>query len=288
MNHPSLSQCAQMACLLEICATKPGNVHRAADFEDVGFPQFALSAVAIGPMIEAVANQSMRLGEAILHAVQATRQFVDSNTNLGLILLLMPLARVPRDRSIGDRIAEVLTDLNADDAHNVYEAIRIAQPGGLGKVEQGDVHQQPPPDLIWAMRQAAQRDRIAYQYAHNFVDICEPLSTWFLECLHSHKSVQTAIIHMYLQQLASVPDTLIARKCGDRVANECASRAASVLAVGPPDSELYWQAVADLDFWLRSDGHQRNPGTTADLVAATLFVLLRDQQIPLPIDISSW
>ena len=36
------------------------------------------------------------------------------------------------------------------------------------------------------------------------------------------------------------------------------------------------RALADFDFWLRSDGHRRNPGTTADLIAAALFAGLRD------------
>jgi len=34
--------------------------------------------------------------------------------------------------------------------------------------------------------------------------------------------------------------------------------------------------------WLRADGNRRNPGTSADLVAATLFVALREELIPLP------
>ena len=45
---------------------------------------------------------------------------------------------------------------------------------------------------------------------------------------------------------------------------------------------LIAMALADLDFWLRSDGHRRNPGTTADLIAAGLFAALREHQIALP------
>lgn len=288
MTEPSLTQCAQIACLLEICAAKPGNVHRAADFEDVGFPQFSLSAIAIGPALEAVATGSLRVGHGVLEAVRATKQFVGSNTNLGLILLLMPLAKVPREIPLRAGIRNVLADLNEQDAQAVYEAIRIAQPGGLGKVEQGDIHQQPPPDLLWAMQQAADRDRVAYQYVHHFEEIFEPLTAWFLETLQSQGSIQLAIIHTYLRQLAQTPDTLIARKCGHELSRESAAWAANVLAAGPPGSENYWQAMADFDFWLRSDGHQRNPGTTADLIAGMLFCVLREKQLELPIDISTW
>ncbi len=79
--------------------------------------------------------------------------------------------------------------------------------------------------------------------------------------------------------MAHYPDSLIARKCGPDVAAEAAARAAKVLQAGPPPAAAYQQAVADLDFWLRSDGHRRNPGTTADLIAAGLFALLRDEII---------
>ena len=37
--------------------------------------------------------------------------------------------------------------------------------------------------------------------------------------------------------------------------------------------------LAEFDFWLRQDGHRRNPGTSADLVAAGLFVSLQDGKI---------
>jgi triphosphoribosyl-dephospho-CoA synthase len=55
------------------------------------------------------------------------------------------------------------------------------------------------------------------------------------------------------------------------------------LASGEPESADYQAAAAELDFWLRSDGHRRNPGTTADLVATGLFVLLRDERLNWPV-----
>jgi triphosphoribosyl-dephospho-CoA synthase len=79
--------------------------------------------------------------------------------------------------------------------------------------------------------------------------------------------------------MAQEPDSLIQRKCGERAAKEASDRAASVLDAGLPEETAYDDAIGDLDFWLRSDGHRRNPGTTADLVAAGLFVLLRDGRI---------
>ena len=66
------------------------------------------------------------------------------------------------------------------------------------------------------------------------------------------------------------------RKCGPALSQQVAVRATQVLEAGEPGTTHYEQALSDLDFWLRSDHHQRNPGTTADLIAAGLFAALRD------------
>src|SRR5438093_10405948 len=93
----SIGQCATLACLLEATAPKVGNVHRGADFEDLTFNDFAVSAVAIGPAMEAAANTGV--GRAVRDAVVATRKLITTNTNQGMALLFAPLAAVPH----GDR-----------------------------------------------------------------------------------------------------------------------------------------------------------------------------------------
>ena len=75
---------------------------------------------------------------------------------------------------------------------------------------------------------------------------------------------------------------MIARKRGHEVAQQASARAARVLSYGEPGNPVYQEALADFDFWLRSDYHYRNPGTTADLIAAGLFVCLRDGIIKEP------
>ena len=123
---------AQMACLMEVTARKPGNVHRGVDFEDSHFLDYLLSAAAIaGPLDRA---RAIGVGRAVLEAVEATRRVVATNTNLGMVLLLAPLAAVPEDRTLPDGIAAVLAATTIDDAREVYQAIRLAHPGGLGTV----------------------------------------------------------------------------------------------------------------------------------------------------------
>ncbi|MBC8876649.1 MAG: triphosphoribosyl-dephospho-CoA synthase [Planctomycetes bacterium] len=276
----SVGQCATLACLLEVTAPKPGNVHRGADFDDMTFMDFVVSATAIGPMMDAAVENGV--GETVLEAVRATRQMVDVNANLGTVLLLAPLACVPRERSLESGVAEVLRALTPDDARKVYEAIRLAEPGGLGEVDTMDVTDDPPSDLLAAMRASAERDMVARQYAEDFQHVLRFAAPSLCRGTQAGWSLTETIIHTHLQLLAQFPDSLIARKCGPDTAREAANRAAAVLDTGEPGDEQYLQALGDLDFWLRSDGHRRNPGTTADLIAAGLFVVLRDRLIAPP------
>src|SRR5207248_2704952 len=95
-------------------------------------------------------------------------------------------------------------------------------------------------------------------------------------------TLEGAIIACQLHLMRLHPDSLIARKCGKELADEASQRAAAVLAAGWPHSDAGRVALAEFDHWLRADGHRRNPGTTADLVAACLFVALREGIITLP------
>lgn len=268
-----------LACTLEAVAPKPGNVHRGADFEDLTFNDFLVSASTVGqPMDNA---RQTGVGAAVLEAIRRTRKLVSTNTNLGMVLLFAPLAAVPEEQSLEQGIGDVLASLTADDARNVYQAIREAQPGGLGKVEEMDVADSPPDDLLAAMRAAAPRDMVARQYAENFAAVLGQVVPWLVEGRAAWNLTDT-IVHAHVRLMATYPDSLIARKCGIETARESAVRAGRVLDKVTPSDPAYYEELADLDFWLRSDGHRRNPGTTADLIAAGLFAALREDLIPLP------
>lgn len=276
-------QCATLACLLEVSAPKPGNVHRAADFEDTTFQDFVASAVAIGPVFERAAEWPV--GRTVRDAVTATRTVAGANTNLGMVLLLAPLARVPRDQPLRDGVRQVLRNLTPTDAADAYAAIRDAQPGGLMPVDQTierlDVHHEPPACLLEAMSAAADRDLIARQYSHDFRDVFEFVLPSLLDA-SSGSCLADRIVLTHVRVMSEYPDSLIQRKCGRAVAEEAAARAAMVLQLRAVDPQAYWSALSDLDFWLRSDGHRRNPGTSADLVAAGLFAALRDGSLSPP------
>jgi triphosphoribosyl-dephospho-CoA synthase len=286
MSDPSthsltLGQCATLACLLEASVPKAGNVHRSADFADLSLYDFLASAVAIGPAIEAAPTAGV--GRTVLAAITATRQGVATNTNLGIVLLLAPLAAVPRNVSLWPAaVHDVLAGLGPGDCRDVYAAIRLAAPGGLGKVKEMDVAAEPPVDLLLAMHAAADRDLVARQYADDFRLVLGEALPLLVAGQSAGWPLSEAVIRTHLELLARYEDSLIVRKCGSDTARQISARAATVLAAGQPGDENYFQALSDFDFYLRADGHRRNPGTTADLIAAALFAGLRDGTIRPP------
>lgn len=282
-DHPPLGvgACATLACLWEATAEKPGNVYRGADFEDLTYADFLTSAAVIGPIVEHAPARGV--GATVLAGVQATQAAVRTNTNLGMLLLIAPLAAVPEGTPLAEGVADVLIGLTRSDCEDVYAAIRLIQPGGLGEAPEADVRSPPPPGLtlLDAMRLGAERDLVARQYGDDFAEVF-----WTADRLSAAAAVRPlgeAIVHAYLELLAAHPDSLIARKCGCEVAAEAAAHAAAVLDRASQGEEAHHAALADFDFWLRTDGHRRNPGTSADIIAAALFVLLREERLNWPV-----
>ncbi len=291
MSTPALppitpGACATLACIWEATAAKPGNVYRGADFDDVNYADFLTSAAVIGPILEQAAAEGV--GATVLCAVQATRAAVATNTNLGMLLLLTPLAAVPSEMPLPEGIVDILKTLTPDDTRAVYEAIRVAQPGGLGNVNDADVQSESVPDisLVEAMKHAEHRDLIARQYVNNFEQVFIAADLMEQGLLQSG-TLDEAIVRAFLSLLSASSDSLIARKCGDEVANEVSVRAAATLAAGDIGESGYQEACREFDFWLRADGHRRNPGTTADLIAGGLFVLLREKRLDWPVSFYS-
>jgi triphosphoribosyl-dephospho-CoA synthase len=261
---------AQLACLWEATACKPGNIHRFADFQDADYLDFLVSAAAIGSVFDRAAE--LAVGELVLEAIQRTRTVVGTNTNLGMVLLLAPLAKATSCRAV----SEVLDQATVRDAELVYQAIRRAAPAGLGEVQEQDIKAQPTQPLRQVMALAAERDMVARQYANGFDDVLGLGVRALGHGLQVLGTLEGAIIECFLRLLARHPDSLIVRKCGSTMANEVSARATKLLDVDFLGSAAGIEQLNDFDTWLRGDGHCLNPGTTADLVAACLFVALRE------------
>jgi triphosphoribosyl-dephospho-CoA synthase len=282
MTARDVAAAAQLACLLEVSAPKPGNVSPGRHFADVRYEDFLASAVAIGDPLAGAGERP--LGATIRLAIEATSRWAPSNTNLGIVLLLAPLARAAilrgqvRGRDgIRPRVVEVLEATTVDDARDVYAAIRLAKPGGLGQADAQDVAAEPTVTLLDAMRLAADRDGIAREYATGF-DTTFDVSAPALRAARSARLPwDDAIVETFLAVLAAGPDTHVARRGGAELAAEVWRKARAVMAAGGVRSAQGRRALDEMDAALRDPRNTANPGTAADLTAAAIFVELLDK-----------
>jgi triphosphoribosyl-dephospho-CoA synthase len=264
---------AQLACVLEASAEKPGNITPSHDFDDTSYEDMLRSGIALG--LEFGRAGERGVGETVLAAVRASRGAAGANTNLGIALLLAPLARAAlAGGELRDGLGEVLGALTVDDAQHAYEAIRLAGAGGLDEPVEHDVRDEPRVSLREAMAAAAQRDTIASEYVTDYAVTFELGLPAFSDALRDGLRARDAVVESALRLLAAVPDTLIARKRGAEAARQVSAGARQVLAAGGVRSPRGRTALADFDASLREEGNALNPGTTADLVTAVVFVAL--------------
>lgn len=266
--------CIAEACRLEATAAKPGNVRPGASFPDLDHADLVIAGLAIAPAFEAALGRA--LGRTILGAVTASRRTTRSNANLGIILATAPLAAVPGDGAdaVGGAMA-VLARLSPDDAADVWEAIALARPGGMGSAPAHDLAGPPPPDLRAAMHAAAAHDRIARLWTEGWEPLLDGPAADLLAAIDDGHTLGDAIVRAYLHQLAREPDSLVARRHGADAAAEVSRTAARVAAL----PRATWRdAAAAFDRALRLP-RRVNPGTTADLCAAALYVVLRDGRL---------
>ena len=264
------------ACVLEATAPKVGNVSPGRNFPDLSHLDFIRAADIAAEALE----EKNCFAKAILDATVKTSEACRSNVNLGILLLLGPLYRadellsergitLPDQDDWSSAVKDALKDLDAVGELAIFEAISVAAAGGLGRAEKWDVNESHQKvDLIEAMRLAANKDRIARQYVEDFsdllVNVVPVLRQSILEC----RDWLRGIGHAQIRLMSRESDSLIARKNGKDVAEAVRDRVHGVDLGNIQD----W---VSLDRELRKQGNQLNPGTTADLIAAGLFVLLR-------------
>jgi triphosphoribosyl-dephospho-CoA synthase len=284
MTADAIATAAQLACLLEAHAPKPGNVSPGRDFADLGYGDFVASAAAIGAPFARV--EVSPLGALVRESIEATSRWAPSNTNLGMVLLLAPLAKAALhvDGAAGEVqpgrlrtcLEAVLDSTTVDDARDAYAAIRLAKPGGLGRSATQDVAREPTLSLRDVMRLAADRDGVAREYDTVFAVTFDTAVPALRQARADGLGWDDAIVETFLTLLAAAPDTHIARRAGKDRAASVSRLAMTVLADGGVRTEAGRQSVARFDRSLRDERHSANPGTTADLTTAAIFVRLLD------------
>jgi triphosphoribosyl-dephospho-CoA synthase len=269
VSRDRLTAAYREACRAEIAALKPGNVHVFADGHRMTAGQFLTSAeVSAAPLTE----PGLPVGQRILAAIRATRKAVATNTNLGIVLLAAPLLAAAErpGADVRANLHSVLDSLDMEDASAVFEAIALASPGGLGAAE-NDVREAPRIGLLDAMRQAADRDMIARQYANGFADIFDTgLAAWRAAVARGETGMWPAIA-VYMAFLAGFPDSHVVRKHGVDASLAVRQEAQAVTGdLARRQSEAARISLL-MDFDRRLKARAINPGTSADLTVACLL-----------------
>jgi triphosphoribosyl-dephospho-CoA synthase len=307
-----VSKCLQLAMLLEISAyPKPGNVHRTADFGETKYEHFLASAVQLGPYFEYAAEQGMRISnhESTLDKIEVGRVISEAmsdvmrsqhggNTSLGSIILLIPMAAAAGFTLADDRVfsitrfrknlRSVVETSTPLDAVNVYDAINVANPGGMGKSPRLDVADSESKrkilakgtSLLEVFKISSKWDSVASEWVNGYhitFDIGYP---YLKQTLGETQDINTTTVHTFLKILCDVPDTLIARKLGKVKAQRVSIKAKRVLDAGGLTTQNGRRLLRKLDRELHDAKHRLNPGTTADITSAVLAVAILEGYRP--------
>jgi triphosphoribosyl-dephospho-CoA synthase len=272
---------AKWSIVQEASAIKAGNVHPGASFEEMTYAHFLEVADVLKETIQKSLNQS--LGPMVWECTASMLETVRVNTSLGTILLLAPLiqcektfgslfcSRLLKGDWDGQDIRSYLSATTTADCADIYQAIATCNPGGLGTSQRLDVRVTPPESILEAMAFAADRDDIALQYTNGYLEVAR-YARRMLDWAAEGTARLDAIRWLQLNILAERVDSHIVRKCGLSVGEYVRKRAQQVLdsaEYGTQDFEHHWQAF---DLELRNGPKRMNPGTTADMIAAALYV----------------
>ncbi|MBE0519628.1 triphosphoribosyl-dephospho-CoA synthase [Candidatus Bathyarchaeota archaeon] len=300
-----ISKCLELAILLEASADKPGNVNRTAGFENTRYEHFLASAVAITSFFECAALRGVlvsrgeirvgdiKIGRIIKGGVANVSAWQrGGNTLLGTAILLSPIAvaagmtpvkqDVFRISKIRENVKLVVESTTPEDAINVYEAIKKANPGGLSRVSELDIND---PDSINRIRKeknslyqifkiASKRDTICSEWVNNYPMTFDVAYPFLMGQIRQTDDLNAAIVHTFLKVLAECPDTLIARKTSLEKALEFSFKAEEILKLGGLETSNGRESLSEFDRALRKAGNLLNPGTTADIIAASLALII--------------
>lgn len=298
LESNEIGKLGEIATLLEVSAyPKPGNVHRTQDFEDMKYEDFLISSVCIGQPLRNVTEKTfhyypnlidqINVGEDILGCVEHTNRLVKTNTNLGIALLLIPLAAsvatITSDESINvlpGKLDLILKYSQPDDAIAFVKAIVLSNAGGMDKkTDKYDVNNdntindiiQNNINLFNLLEMSSKYDKLSYELTHKLPVLTKIGFSTYTDLTNQYTK-NDATLELYLRILSTTPDTLISRKYGEKIAKNVSDKAKSILKDTDIATEERKDSLIEFDNYLRSNKY--NPGTTADFTAASIFISL--------------
>ena len=260
------------SCKKDIELIKPGNVNLLSSHKDTKAQDYLDSAILSS---KELFNQNYSLGKRILESVNVTRSQVNVNTNLGIILLCAPVIQSYIDFNnldLREGIKKTLSTTSIKDTHDLCAAINISSPGGLGDSDMYDTASYPNASIKQIMDYSQEYDRISYQYSHNFSDIFDFIIPKLEFLNRRYESLDISLSLLFIEILAKIPDSHISRKFGDKIAKKTSNNAHDLLKIldREYDPDYLAKALNNLDYEYKKKGI--NPGTTADLLVASLMI----------------
>ena len=170
---------------------------------------------------------------------------------------------------------ELMKSTTVEDAVDLYDAINIADAGGMGDQDEYNVTTETAKDKLRANNQtmfdvleiSAPKDRLGNELTTGMGVVFE-LGYPTYDNLRKTTTSNKACVLTFLTILSEVPDTLISRKYGDDKASEVSLQAKQLLKFS--DEDIFEDKLNEFDDYLYEN--KLNPGTTDDLVAASIFV----------------
>lgn len=301
-----VGRCASLAALLEVSAyPKPGNVHRLRDFPDTKYEHFLAGSISLGSRMKGLAEKGqligqgdrkwaeLDVGESILASVKDMMDWQSGgNVHLGIILLFSPLAAAAGSVmkkgviDLGElrrSLDEVISGATPLDSVNIYRAIDEAMSEeNLGSVDQLDVKDTSSLDRILdeeltpldIFKECQTRDAICDEWVTGFEVTFTEGHPFLRKRLDEGAKINEATVDTFLKILSEHPDSLIQRKKGTRDSVEVSEKAKDIIQAGGASTETGMKMIQKLDDELREENGSLNPGTTADITAASLYLLL--------------
>lgn len=281
INPSHIARCAQLAMILEVSATpKPGNIDRDHNYTDTRFEHFLASAVGVYPVLEKAAVSKAGIGKLIYDSIVESRKWQSGgNTHFGAFILLIPLVmaggRCENKKCLEEKVQKIVRETTVDDSVEFFRAfagagVKVKPVADLDLTDTDSIGQIKTKGLTLydLMDISASYDMIADEWVNGFEKTFE--CSFLIQEKIKKYGINDAVVLTFMELLSRNKDTFIRTKFDIKKAEEVAMRAGSILRKG--ELTRIRKDICQFDEELLKEGV--NPGSTADIIIAGLFVSL--------------
>ena len=275
LSETQVKMAFEYACKLDVFSIKPGNVLLNYPAYGMTHKDFLQASMACSDII---CEPNMDIGDKVYECISASMDVVGCNANLGIVLLCVPIVEalyLDKNRIFKqENLISTISEINEKQTKKIYKAINLASAGGMGEKDKFDLNSSNNKNFTFmeAMNYASSYDYIALQYKESFDNIINNLAPKWREYFKNFNSDENATTALFLDLISVVPDSLIARKYGIDTAKEVSNKFLELskeYSCSKNPNSLNNQLLL-IDSELKIQG--LNPGTTADVVVASIFL----------------